>query len=597
MLVFGFENPEAADFKLLWWAGMMAILAARAIDVIWWKKTQQIKHYDGKKATLRFVFGVNLTALMWCVYSLSVFQSSNNIELACNIIIVSSLAGGASTVLAAHRFTVIVYSFLLLAPFSFALLLSSQVYQSLLGALGLAFSLVMVFTARKAATFTKKALQFKNENEVLVHHMEEQVAQRTQKIYELSSLDPLTGLLNRRTFLNKLSQQIELSKSLNQSLALLFIDLDGFKKINDAIGHEMGDKILSRTGDRLKDFCGKDQISCRWGGDEFIMVFPNTGSTMAQLESKKIIASISKPHEFNDNRLLVSATVGISMFPQHSTEAALLIRLADAAMYYQKKQAPSRAFVFSEELDEQILREHQLKSGLAQALNKQELRLVFQPIVCSKTRQTLGFETLVRWQFGKESIPATEFIDIAEQYGMIQSIGAWVIQEACNIASSWDRSQTLVVSVNVSITQLQDENFLNIVDLAIQNSGLASEQLNIEITESVFASDRDLIFKQVAALQSRGIKVSIDDFGTGYSSLSIIQDLAVDIIKIDQYFVANLDTKGRTIIHAIITIANSLDYLVIAEGVESAAQAKTLSDLGVYCQQGYYYSKPIEVMT
>lgn len=573
---------------------MAAIVLIRAVDAVWFHKNLSGKNFNGGYAIRRYITGTLITAVMWSIYSVGMLQYSNTIELASNIIIVSALAGGGASILAAHKSASIAFSTIILIPYSLALVMSFEDYQFLLGVLGLCFGTVMILTSNKSANFTRQALWFKNENEVLVHHMEDQVEQRTQQIYELSNLDPLTGLLNRTAFLDFLATKLEESHSSQQPLALLFIDLDKFKKINDTVGHEIGDKVLSQTALRLKEFCSGEQLLCRWGGDEFIMVLPNTERTPATKLSDDIIKELSKPYSFNESRQSISATIGIAMYPEHSRDASMLIRLADAAMYYQKDQLSSKAFVFSEQLGKQITREHRLKAGLAQALKKQELRLVFQPIIDSETGSAIAFEALLRWRFGRENIAPTEFIGIAEQYGMIHQIGAWVLNEACKAASSWDRSKNLVVNVNVSVIQLQDDHFIDIVRSALKHHKLPAEFLNIEITESVLASDKEILSYRVDQLKSMGVKVSIDDFGTGYSSLSVIQDLAIDIVKIDRTFIDSLDTKGLPIVKAIMDIASSLNYIVIAEGVENIQQAQRLLSLGVNSQQGFYFAKPME---
>lgn len=592
VLVFGFENAEATMFKLTWWTLTCLILLARGVDAIRWRRHEMDREFDGRLACRRYIAGTITTGVMWSLYSLYMLQHADIIELACNIIIVSALAGGGATVLAAHRQASLTYTFILLLPYSLALTLSFENYKFLLGILGLCFGTVLAMTANRSARFTENALKFKNENEVLVHHMEEKIAQRTQQIYELSIIDPLTGLLNRTSFLSKLEEELQAATETNHSVAILFIDLDKFKKINDAIGHEAGDDVLSRTAKRLKDLCQENQLLCRWGGDEFVMVLPDNHKGDALLKARQIIDVLSQPLKFNGSRLAVGATIGISMFPEHSHTGSMLIRLADTAMYDQKSRSRSKAFVFSEQLSQQIAREHQLKAGLSQAQQKQQFRLVFHPIIDSKTGSVVALEALLRWKFGKKHVYPGEFIAIAEQYGMIESIGAWVLGEACRIASSWD--QALIVNVNTSVMQLQDDSFVDYVKNTLKRHQLPANRLCLEITESVFATDTDLISTKIRALREMGVQISIDDFGTGYSSLSHLQELTVDTIKIDQSFVSNIQTTGEAIVRAIMDLSSSLNCSVIAEGVETTEQVSQLQGLGVQSLQGFHFSKPLE---
>lgn len=572
---------------------MASILAIRLIDSIWWRIHLVGKSYNGAHAINRFITGTSLTAIMWCIYALCIFSYVDTIELATTIISISALACGGAAVLAAHRNTAMFYAFILLCPFSAGLALAEEVYRQLLGIMGLAFCIVIVLVTRKTADFIRQAITLKNENAVLVRDMEARVESRTQKIYELSNLDPLTCLFNRTAFLQHFKKELDTCIEKNITMALLFIDLDGFKKVNDTLGHEVGDQLLTQTAKRLEEHCSDTHLLCRWGGDEFLIAIKDMQESDVVKHAMQIIGHISRVYVFEKNHLSISATVGVALYPDHADTANSLIQLADTAMHYQKKRTPSAASVFSEDLGRQLAREQKIRDGLAEAIEKQQLRLVFQPIVSSDNGEIHAFEALLRWRLEDEEIMPDEFISIAEQYGYICKIGAWVLEQACAIASQWGNEKA-AVCVNVSVTQLQDENFIGIVDAALANSQLPAKFLHIEITESVFADDKDIVLKQIKALQSKGVKVSIDDFGTGYSSLSVMQDLAVNVVKIDRSFVENLDTNGSAIINAVINIAESLNYLVVAEGVETAQQAQRLAEMGVHFQQGFYYSTPIE---
>lgn len=559
----------------------------------WWLR-EKSTDFDGKAAASRYAVGVYLTAIMWSIYTLLTYQQASDLELTCNIVIVSAMCGGGATVLAAHKRAGVIYVLILLVPASIGLIFSPKEYHLAIGALGILFAITIAFTSNKSTKFTLASLKLKNENEVLLHHMEERIESRARKIYDLSNLDPLTGLLNRTAFLLELEKRLNQAKKQHQDLALLFIDLDGFKKINDAIGHDTGDKVLSLTAKRLKSFCLSDEVLCRWGGDEFIMALPSADIPKATIIATDIISKLCTAYKFNSNHLSIGATIGIAMYPEHSLDAAMLIRLSDSAMYHQKKLSPSHAFVFSKQLGKKIHREHVIKDGLTNSLNKSQLRLVYQPIVTFSSDEPIGFEALLRWRFNRENISPQEFIPIAEQYGLIRDIGSWVINQACQAASSWRQSLDLSINVNVSVIQLLDEDIIDIVKMALLTNNLPANRLNIEITETVFAADKHIIFSRVDTLQKMGVKVSIDDFGTDYSSLSMIQDLALDYVKIDKSFVDQIDTSGRSIIKAVVDISDSLNFLVVAEGVETKHQADQLSSMGVHFQQGYYHAKPME---
>lgn len=597
-LVYSYPQNETATFKYLWLVVFFCVAIVRGIDTFRWKKVQPSKQSNGKKAIHRYATGTLATGLLFAVYGLYVFQYANNNELTLIIISLCGIAGGATNVLSAHRLTAMGFITLLLGPASITLLLSDNDYQNTFGILGSAYCLIMVVTATKAANFTSQAIHLKNENAALVNEMEQKVARRTAKIHELSNLDPLTGLFNRSAFMHHLQEQLELSEKDGISIALLFIDLDGFKKINDTLGHETGDKVLKQTAKRLKKFSDDQHLLCRWGGDEFLIAFMGADQDMAVNYANRVIDKISEYYDFESNRLSIGATVGIALCPLHTTKGDELIQLADTAMYYQKKNSPCSVGLFNKEMGKRLFREQKLKIGLAQAIDKQQLRMVYQPIVQSTSHQVVAFEALLRWNFDGENVPPDEFITIAEQYGLINSIGNWVLQQSCIAASQWLKTCTNIqpsVSVNVSVLQLQSSNFIAFVESAIQTAQLDAEKLSIEITESIFSNDKETIFHRIKELQAMGIKVSIDDFGTEYSSLSVIQDLAANTIKIDRTFVHKLNTNGMAIIEAVKQMASTLDYTVIAEGVETQQQAQILSDLGIEMLQGYYFAKPLEL--
>ena len=586
LLVYLFFDANSSQFKQIWFIAMLFVLALRFADALHWRNNPK---KDGKKSIIRFVCGTYITASLWCLYTLIVMPDASLIELACIIITMSGMAGGGTTVLSAHAKTSILYPVILLAPGSIWLLLSGEEHQQLLGLLGMMFFTAMIVAAKKTANFTSFAIKLKNENALLVAQMEQKVEQRTQKIYELSNLDPLSELYNRTAFLRYLDQYMK--DGSQKPLAVLFIDLDKFKEINDSLGHDTGDIILQQTAQRLRESCQNQQILCRWGGDEFLIALECLNKETAVEFANNLITNISQPYQIHGNQCVIGATIGIAMFPEHASTAEQLIQLADTAMYHQKNSQPSQVEVFSKALNEELKREKKLKEGLKTAIEKQQLSLVYQPIISTESSQVTCCEALLRWQLDGDSISPTEFIPLAEQYGHISKLGAWVLQQACIEATHWP--QDIAIAVNVSNLQLQDPHFIEVLDDALDKSRLLPHRLHIEITESVFSSDQATLIQRITAMQERGIKVSIDDFGTEYSSLSVIQNLGVNIIKIDRSFVQQIDDNGYAIIQAVVQIAAALGYKVVAEGVEYQAQADKLVAMNVDYLQGFLYAKPM----
>ena len=592
-LVFVF-GEAAYQSKFNWWLVMTTVLSLRFIDLLWWKSKVRQSDFDGALWLRRFTLGVNLTALLWSSYAVLVIFNSDLLEMTAMIIAIASMAGGSATVLAAEKKTAMFYALILLLPASIFLLFVKDSAHLPLGILGICFSFVMMIVSKRSADFTSEAIRLKNENAALVNHMEQKVEERTQEVYELSNIDPLTKLFNRAAFLKHFELSIALCRENNTGLALLFIDLDGFKKINDSFGHEAGDHILRESANRLSQVVEDAHSLCRWGGDEFLIVLEETSESGLKAKGREIIAALSKEHDWEGTSLSVGATIGVACFPDNATEESLLVQYADTAMYHQKKIAPSNVCMFDAEMAEKHAFELKLKSGLSEAINKEELRLVYQPIVSSDDAAPVAMEALLRWSFGSQNIRPDQFIPIAEQYGLINDIGAWVLNSACHEAVTWPGKLSVPVCVNVSIIQLQDEEFVEILKQSLDASGLPPQMLHIEITESVFATDTKVVSDKIRAIQALGVKVSIDDFGTGYSSLSVMQDLAVNTVKIDRAFINKIDGSGFAIVTAVIHAAKLLKFEVVAEGVETQEQKIKLAQIGIPKLQGFFFSKPIE---
>lgn len=596
VLVFAFDltNEVRNQEKVIWLFFMLIVLAVRLMDVIYFNyRKGNERLFNATNFLKRFSLGCIATAILWCCYALWFHKGASTVEITTTIAILSAFAGGSANLLSGSRFTSVSYSIILLLPYSLVLALSNDYYHYVLGFLGITFSAIMLASSYKSAEFTQSAIKLQNQNRELLNEMENKVEVRTEEIYRLSNTDPLTGLLNRTAFLKLANKQ--LANHPNEKLALLFVDLDGFKQINDSMGHKVGDQVLKEIAERLTHVCSRDLFKCRWGGDEFLILTTYKNEHDLCNFAKKVIKSISAEHERYKYQSWVSATIGIALFPEHEGDLSALIRSADLAMYHQKRIAKGCANIYNNDLKRQQEREQLLSKRLASAIKDNGLRLVFQPIIDSKTTKVTSFESLLRWQLNGEAIFPDEFIAIAEQYNLITELGLWVIEQACMQAKAFKNLQpAIAVSVNVSVIQLQDPSFVSKVANIANQYGIKPENLHLEITESVFAEDKLTFLTAVKELQKQGFCISIDDFGTGYSSLSSMLDIGVDIVKIDKSFIQNMDKRGLSIIHAIVQMASTLDFIVVAEGVETLEQANMLTEIGVSHLQGYYFSKPME---
>ncbi|MBJ7536123.1 putative bifunctional diguanylate cyclase/phosphodiesterase [Marinomonas transparens] len=596
-LVFGFEfdseDQEYTDHKIIWWVLMMVFISLRHLDSVLYQKEVYKNLFSLQQDILRFTVFASMGASIWSAYALYFFPFSSPDELTVTIIVICGMAAGGANLWSAHQFTAVTYALIILGPLAVLLLLSEDSHQHLLGLIGLGFTFVMMLSAHKTSSFTKDAIHLKTQHLQLLRDMEKKVELRTQEIYRLSNIDPLTGLLNRNAFLKELNHMVAVNPS--TSLALLFIDLDGFKQINDSMGHEVGDKVIKDTSSRIASLCKGSLLLCRWGGDEFLVVLNYESHEQTHHFAQQIITAVSSPHITKQSQTWIGATIGVALYPEHGTHHDSLIQNADMAMYHQKRVEKGQVGYFNESLRQRLIRERLLSDRLSTAIEENALRLVFQPILESQTGKVTGLEALLRWHLDGEEVAPVEFIPLAEQYGLIKTIGLWVIEQACLQSISLSKgSQPPSVSVNVSVIQLQDHNFASQVQSLLTRLQFDPSLLLIEITESVFATDQKTLLEQIQALQKLNIKISIDDFGTGYSSLSSMQNLGADIIKIDKSFINKIDSTGLSIIKAVMEIAHSMGLRVVAEGVETAEQEKILKDIGAHLLQGYHLCRPLE---
>ena len=594
VFVFSLTSEENHYDKLIWWVVMIFVLSLRLFDLALYRKKLSLNHAPSQKDLWQFSILCFLVSSTWGAYPLFFHPFSDSFELVTTITILCGIGSGVVIMWSASKLTSIICILAMSVPYSTLLLISGDQYERLIGVMGMTYAIAMSLTASKLSSFTYKAIRLKNQNSQLLLTMEKKVDLRTQEIYRLSNIDRLTGFLNRTAFLKELNKIIHSRTS--TPFALLFIDLDGFKQVNDSLGHEVGDKVIKETAARIASLSHGDFPVCRWGGDEFLLAY--TFSTPEDIEpfTQQLIDIINLPYEVSQSKTWVGASIGISLYPQHGTHYDTLIQNADMAMYQQKRLEKGKVGYFNESLRLKIIRERFLSDRLVTAIEDNELRLVFQPIVRNTTGDIVGVEALLRWNLDGEEVSPVEFIPIAEQYGMIKSIGLWVVEKACQqIIDLSGKGEELTVSINVSIIQFQDKDFVDHVKELMSRLSFEPSRLHIEITESVFAADKAALITQIKALQEINIKISIDDFGTGYSSLASMQSLGVDIVKIDKSFIDEIHGSGSNIIHAVLQISQPMGYQVVAEGVETLDQVEVLNKIGVHYLQGYYFSKPLEI--
>jgi diguanylate cyclase (GGDEF)-like protein/PAS domain S-box-containing protein len=423
---------------------------------------------------------------------------------------------------------------------------------------------------------------------------------RTQeRLYSLAHNDGLTGLPNRILFRDRLKQAIAYANRQKRSVALLFLDLDRFKVINDSLGHPVGDRLLQSVAKALLASVREVDTVARFGGDEFTIVLSNLDRPDdAVLVAKKILNSLQKPFLIDGHELFAMGSIGISIFPEHGEDIDSLIKKADIAMYEAKSQGGDRWTLYDPVMDQNSHKRLLLENSLRKALSKNEFRLVYQPKVDIVSGQITAMEALLRWDHPELGlIKPDEFIPLAEETGLILAIGEWVLERACNQNVEWCNQgiASMRVAVNISGYQLQQADFLSRLDEIVSRTGMPFDQLEIEITESVIMQNPDFTIQILNEVQDRGIHISVDDFGTGYSSLAHLKRFSVNTLKIDKSFVRDVESSqtDAAITSAIIAMGNSLNLRVIAEGVETEGQYAFLQEAMCDEIQGYLISRPI----
>jgi diguanylate cyclase (GGDEF)-like protein/PAS domain S-box-containing protein len=435
---------------------------------------------------------------------------------------------------------------------------------------------------------------------VIVFHDVSMARAMVLEMSHLAQHDVLTDLPNRLMLNDRLTQAISLARRNHHQLAVLFLDLDGFKNINDSLGHFVGDKLLQSVATRLSASVRKSDTVSRQGGDEFVILLPEVAHAEdAATSAAKIITELKKVHSVGEHCLRVTASIGISTYPDNGEDAETLIKNADTAMYHSKQTGRDKCQFFRPDMGLNAVERQSLEGQLRYALERRELLLHYQPKVNLKTGAITSVEALLRWQHPERGLLLPgQFLTIAEDTGMIVAIGQWVLREACRQTREWLDAGVLAVpvAVNISSLEFRSEQFLEGVQDALKNSCLEPRYLELELTETVLMRHAETTAFALRQLKAIGVRLAVDDFGTGYSSLSYLTRFPIDTLKLDQSFVRNViaNSDDATVVHAVITMGKSLRHRVIAEGVESPEQLAFLQAHGCDEGQGYYFCRPLE---
>ncbi|WP_333607419.1 EAL domain-containing protein [Arsukibacterium sp.] len=445
--------------------------------------------------------------------------------------------------------------------------------------------------------------QIKDEQQQLTHYVAlfsdiSQYKADEAKIKFLAHYDPLTQLPNRSLLLDKTEQAIKEAEAAEKNLALLFMDLDRFKEINESLGHKVGDELLIQVALRLQKLCREQDILSRLGGDEFVLVLPGANEEMAEQLARRLLPNMLEPFYIAGHELVLSVSVGIAIYPAHGQHFHELYKHADIAMYRAKEQGRNHFNFFTADMQQFHNRTLQLSNALRHAIERNELQLVYQPQCCLYSGSLTGFEALLRWHNAELGfVSPAEFIPLAERNGLIVAIGEWVMLSAIRQLKYWHQAgySKLVMAINLSPIQFKQPNLQHYISHTLEYFQVEASKVELEITESAMVEQPEKAIELVQQLSNSGLHIAIDDFGTGYSSLSYLKRFAINKLKIDQSFVRDLltDSGDKAIVMAIISMAQSLRLRTIAEGVETAAHQQLLHQLGCDEMQGYHYSRPL----
>lgn len=419
-----------------------------------------------------------------------------------------------------------------------------------------------------------------------------------QRLIELAHYDELTGLPNRNHFMQHLAQHVEIARRHDYLLAVLFLDLDRFKNVNDSLGHPYGDSLLKQVAERLSGLIRREDLVARLGGDEFVCLLPGVEhrDQVAQV-AQKIITALSRPFDVDGHELSACASIGISLFPDDGSDGDTLIKHADSAMYRAKEQGRNRYEYYTHELTLQVSQRFRLEGDLRHAIERRQLYLVWQPQFNLSSGELVGAECLLRWQHPEHGlVPPDEFIPLAEESDLILFIGDWVLCAAIEAIARWQaHAPNLKASINLSPRQLSATGLPQRIRALLEQYGVGPGQIQLELTESGLMEGQAINAWLGQEAASLGLLLSIDDFGTGYSSLSRLKTLPINQLKIDRSFVRDIpaDENDIAITRSIIGLARGLELEVVAEGVETAYQERFLREAGCDIAQGYYYSRPI----
>jgi diguanylate cyclase len=620
-------GPGATGAGALWWGAVylfMMLVRALLLGAFVMKKRRGGGDSDPaevRRWSLMYRVLVLLGGAQFALWPLLFFPEMDPLHRLTSTVILGSLGGGSIAILSSERGLALAYGALMILPYSVMLIAVGVFGERVCGVLGLLYMLAMVFSVGRTHRSIMESLVLSHQNATLAERLngqsrdlleantrlaaaqddlrqtnaqlEQRILERTVELQRLATRDSLTGLANR----SRLAELAEAHLVQREGAAVLFfVDLDGFKEINDTMGHAVGDLVLTEVAARLIGNAGEVHALSRWGGDEFVILRSSDGDHDEEMRyAESLRAALQAPMRGQPQTVRINACIGLAHWPRDGKTLQELIDSADLAVYSAKAQGRGVIRAFDDALAEQGRRRLQLRKSLARQLeeNCPDFRLVYQPIYDVAGSRLSGVEALLRWRHPQlGDVSPAEFIPLAERSGDMVQLGIWVLREACRFAAGFDPAQLPSVCVNVSVQQLLSANFTEDLIRILEDAGLDGGRLTLELTESVFINDYEHIAAVFRRIDALAVRIAIDDFGTGYSSLSYLQRLPADILKIDGSFVRALDDGGVPIIDASVSLARAFGMKVVAEGIEHPSQLEALIRLGADSVQGFLLGMP-----
>jgi diguanylate cyclase (GGDEF)-like protein len=585
----------------LWgWYGLMIFTTVFRYGLIkiYFSKKQSDK--SNKFWNNLFTMAAALAGLGWSFVSVLSIPTGSVYETF-SICSLAAMAAGAIPFFSCSRAACVVFVVPILLPCAIAAFLDHDTPHQLLGFLAFLYlNLLLIACFRMHNTFYR-VIKLKFENEMLVGNLQE-----SHKVVEnyLSTHDGLTDLPNRHLFNLKLEKAIVQAEHTQSQLALLFLDLDHFKDINDALGHDLGDSLLIKVVERIQSCLSETDFLARFGGDEFTLILENSNSQSVVSRANTIRNKLALPFQLNEQDYFITTSIGIALYPDDGSDMQMLVKNADMATYRAKERGRNTSEFYTQEMNEKIIKKMQIANDLRSALENNELAVYYQPVIDVSSSAIISFEAVLRWLHPVRGfISPVEFIPVAEEVGLIIPIGEWVLKSVCEQHMIWQKLEifpiNLRIAVNLSARQFAQNNLIEMIATILKETGLYGQYLTLELTESLIMQDVNHSIDIIKTLKQLGISISIDDFGTGYSSLNYLRKFPIDILKIDRSFVTDISGENKSsdeaaaIIKAIIAMAHSLKMKVIAEGVETSYQYRFLKNHDCDEIQGFIFAKPM----